>query len=112
MTCGIEAGGGTRVVLGMVQADRARVSDFVRSDGNLPGALVARAEVRPVMIAMVMRRDDNAMMLRAVIRAASRRKKPSPEAGAWNGGGLLLRSRNTSVPEGRSDGVLSRLTIR
>ena len=47
MTCGIEAGGGTRVVLGMVQADRARVSDFMRSDGSLHRALVARPEVRP-----------------------------------------------------------------
>ena len=52
MTCGIEAGGGTRVVLGMVQADRARVSDFMRSVGSLHRALVARAEVWPVMIGM------------------------------------------------------------
>ena len=48
----VAPGGGTRVVLGMVQADRARVSDFGRSDGSLPHDLVVRAEVRPVIIAM------------------------------------------------------------
>jgi hypothetical protein len=47
LTCGIEAGGGTRVVLGMVQVDRARVSDFVRSDGSLRRVLVVLPEVRP-----------------------------------------------------------------
>ena len=47
MTCGIEAGGGSRVVLGMVQADRPRVSDFMRSYGGLRRVLVALPEVRP-----------------------------------------------------------------
>ena len=47
VTCGIEAGWGTRVVLGMVQADRARISDFMRSDGSLHRVLVVRPEVRP-----------------------------------------------------------------
>jgi hypothetical protein len=39
------AGRGARVVLGMVQADRDRVLDFMRDDGNVPRVLVVRSEV-------------------------------------------------------------------
>ena len=46
------------VVLGMVQADRHLVSDFMRSDGSLHRALVARPEARAVHRVAPSRTDD------------------------------------------------------
>ena len=56
MRCGMgPTGTCVRVVLGMVQADRYRVSDLMRHDGRQLRTLVGRGEVRAALVGGLVR---------------------------------------------------------